>query len=306
MPSASADRITHDVLSGYGLIRLPLAEAVEAITVSAAEQGWDRRVFATGHSLSAALEFLNVVTWPATRYLAFPVAPEWTAVVNNQRGGSDVADLFGQLRRTHAAMAVRVVDNDPSFIVQNGFRVRLQYEARIVEIHANNELIRSITCADDGGRWTFDLAGTQLPIEERFDYDARRKRDRFTKQDLADLLRSIGARSVMSDDLSQTHEFKLITATTRNTEWQDRIEARACSAAQAADPAHGYFQRGMGWADHMATHAPSVVADLGKAVLLNPEFEPRCREALDLARAQLGDDAFQEALGNAHTGLRSV
>ncbi len=182
----------------------------------------------------------------------------------------------------------------------------MQYEARIVEHHAHDSGTRSITCTDDGGRWTFDVAGTPLPIEEQFDYDARRKRDRFTKQNLAALIRSIGARSVTADDLEHTHDFRLVAATPRDDGWRDRIDAQACSAADAADPAHGYFQRGMGWVDHMATHASSVVADLGKAVLLNPEFEPRCRQALDLARAQIGDVAFDDALRNARTGLDNV
>jgi hypothetical protein len=62
----------------------------------------------------------------------------------------------------------------------------------------------------------------------------------------------------------------------------------------------------MGRVENMTTHAPSVVADLGKAVLLNPEFAPRCKPALDQARAQLGDAAFEEAMAGAHIGLQRV
>ncbi len=68
-------------------------------------------------------------------------------------------------------------------------------------------------------------------------------------------------------------------------------------------PGPRFFQRGQGWIDHLPTHGTSLVNDFGRAVLLNPEFEPRCRPALDRARAQLGDEAFESEMARAEAGL---
>lgn len=306
MRSASIDQIVANAVSGYGLFRLPVAETVDAIVATPGEHGWDRRVLGTGEPLSVALDFLDVVTWPATRFAAFALDASWTVVVNNLRGGSDVADLIQEMDLTRPDTTVRVVDHCASFVVQNGYRIRTQYEARIVDVHSRGATTRSIACADDGGRWTFDVAGVPLPVEKDFDYSARRKRDRFTRENLAALLQSIGARPVTPTDLKHAHRFTLMTAWPGNRRWRDRITAFACSTEEAADAAHEYFLRGMGWADHVATHATSVVSDLGRAILLNPAFEPRCRAALDEARSNLGSDVFDAVLRQADRGLRRV
>jgi hypothetical protein len=123
--SATRDALLlESALGGYGLVRLPLAEAAAAIAVSPPEQGWDRRVVATGQPMSAALDYLEIVTHPATRYVLFPLAHDWTVVVSNARSGSDVADLLGHLKKRQPALAVRVVDRGASIVEQNGFRVR--------------------------------------------------------------------------------------------------------------------------------------------------------------------------------------
>lgn len=289
------------MIAGYGLIQLPLPGATTAVVQSTPE--WRRQVVAQDQPVAVARHFLDTVTWPPTRYVLFALDATWTVVVNNQRGGSDVADLVRAIRRSEPALAVRVVDHDAVDAVQNGFRVRTQYEARMVEIQSDGEVRRTITCADDGGRWSFETTGAPLPVEAQFDYEARRRRDRFTRQDLDALLQSLGASAVTEADFDQALGFTLLTSTPHDPQWLSRIEALACTAAEAADPAHGYWQRGMSWVDHIETHAPSVVADLGKAMLLNPAFEERCRPALEMARTHLGDDAFAELLAQAELGL---
>jgi len=295
--------ITASVLGGYGLIRLPLQEAAAAISVSQPEQRWDRRVVARGQPLSATLDYLDTVTWPATRYVLFPLNDRWTVIVNNQRGGTEVADLLGHMKRREPATAVRVVDHEASFVVCNGFRVRQQYAARMVAIQADGETVRSITCANDGGRWTFETFGAPLHVEAEFDYTARRKRDRFTEGNLDTLLASIGARRVTARDLEQTEDFMLLAVTPRDEKWRGRIESDALTTAEAADPAQSYLRRGLGWVGHMETHAASLVNDYGRAILLNPELESQCRSALDRARAQLGDEAYQQVMERAEAGL---
>lgn len=298
--------VTQSVLGGYGLLRLPLVEAASAITVGPPRQEWDRRIVATGQSPSAALDFLATVTWPATRYVLFALDHDWTVIANNQKGGSEVADVLRRVRSGRPVTAVRVVDHDDTFVEQNGFRVRRRFGARIVEIQADGEDLRSIACAEDGGRWTFHTAGRPLPVEAQFDHDARRIRDRFTHENLDALLRSIGARSIEAADLANANAVTLLTMTPHDDQWHRRIESRSCTIEEADDPAFGYFERGMGWVEHMAAHPISVIADLGKAILLDPSLEPRCRPALDRARAQLGDAAFDQALAEAPNGLRRI
>ncbi len=295
--------ITMSVLASYGLIRLPVGEAAAAMSVSTPGEGWDRSVRATGQPLSTTLDYLDTVTFPATRYALFSLGDGWTVIVNNHRGGTEVADLLSLMKHKQRDMTVRVVDHDASFVVQNGFRIRQQYAARVVEIQAAGETTRSIVCADDGGRWVFETHGEPLPIESGFPYAAHRKRDRFTQANLDALLCSIGARRVTAADLAKTPHFTLLAATPRDEKWRSRIELEALTTTEAADPAQGFFQRGQGWIDHLPTHATSLVNDFGRAVLLNPEFEPRCRPALDQARAQLGDEAFESEMARAEAGL---
>jgi hypothetical protein len=305
MSESRETRVTESVLRGYGLIRLPLPDAAAAIAVSPPEQGWNRRVVASGQPLAVAIDYLDTVTWPATRYALFPLDDHWTIVVNNQRGGTEVADLFGHMKKRQPAMAVRVVDHEASFVIRNGFRVRQRYAAPIVEIQADGEMIRSIACANDGGHWTYDSFGAPFPIEAPFDSTARRKRDRFTRENLDALLRSVGARLVTPADLEHAPHFTLLAMTPRKEDWRIRIESDALSTEEADDPAYGYLRRGLGWVDHMATHATSVVSDLGRAILLNPDLEPRCRPALDRARARIGDRAFDREMAQAEALLRS-
>lgn len=303
MSDSRAARITRSVLASYGLIRLPVGEAAAVMSVSTTEEGWDRSVRATGQPLYSALDYLDTVTFPATRSALFSLGDGWTVIVNNHRGGTEVAGLLSLMSHKQRAMTVRVVDHDESFVVQNGFRIRQKYAARVVEIQVAGEATRSIVCADDGGRWVFETRGEPLPIESGFPYDARRKRDRFTQSNLDALLRSIGARRVTAADFAQAPDFTLLAATPRDEKWRSRIESAALSTAEAADPAQGFFQRGLGWIDHMPTHATSLVNDFGRAVLLNPEFERRCRPALDRARALLGDEAFESEMARAEAGL---
>lgn len=300
------EQVAGSLASGFAAVEASIDDVVEAMTAHSFFVGWTHVAAATGRSGSDVLEFLDTVTWPATRLAVFRLTDGWTKIVNNQRGGSEVADLVGRLSLTVPGRVVRVADRAGAVVEQNGFRVRTEYEARIVELFDEGESIRSISCADDGGRWSYDVAGEPLPIEAEFDDVALRRRDRFTRTNLHDLLRSIGVRPLAAADLLHVRSAVLITATPQDEDWANRVAASACSTAEAADPAHGYFRRGVAWAEHIETHATSVVADLGKAILLDPGMEPQCRDALDRARRQLGRRAFDEALQHAERGLTRV
>jgi hypothetical protein len=52
------------------------------------------------------------------------------------------------------------------------------------------------------------------------------------------------------------------------------------TVAENDDPAHRYYERGLGWLPNMATHATSVIADFERCLRINPAYEPLVRAAL--------------------------
>lgn len=168
-------------------------------------------------------------------------------------------------------------------------RERLSYEARIFELYApDNSLIRSIACADDGGRWVFETSGGPLPAEAAFDYNAPRKKDRLTRSNLHDPLRSLGVEPLVVETFVTAPQLAVLDERITNPARRREVESAACSLEEADDPAFGYFQRGMTWVPHMRTHATSVIADFERAVEINPAYQPRVRAYLLEARRIAG------------------
>lgn len=140
---------------------------------------------------------------------------------------------------------------------------------------------------DDGGRWSFETTGTPDPVEDSFPYSARRKKDRFTSSTLGVLLRAYGFPRLDAEEFLSAREYSLFQESHTNQDWARSIQGRACTLEQRDDPAHGYYERGLGWVAHIETHAASVVADFERAVRLNPSYEPLVRSHLALARKKL-------------------
>ena len=59
---------------------------------------------------------------------------------------------------------------------------------------------------------------------------------------------------------------------------------RSCTIEEADDPAYKYYLRGIGFAEHMRTHAESVILDLEKCVAINPAYRHRVEQVLAEAR----------------------
>lgn len=286
----TADRGTR-FLSGYGLVNAPLAHCSEAIRDARLPRRSVLRLSRETASRDQVVDYLSHLTVPPTRLALFAAARDWTAVVTNERDGSDFDDYreaFGRLTR---ARTVRVVDHAESFAFVRGVRERRRYAARIFELFdAAGEPVRSITCADDGGRWVFETVGEPLPPEASFNYGARRKRDRFTHENLGALLAWLGIPTPIADAFEQATRFELVREDLADQEWAARVEA--CTPEQADDPGYGYFQRGLGWVEFMETHAESVAWDLTKAVFLNPSLAEGADEYLRAARRRLGRGTF--------------
>jgi hypothetical protein len=68
-----------------------------------------------------------------------------------------------------------------------------QYGATIFELYApEKKEWRSITCMSDGGRWSFETFGTELPFEEKAKYAERKSKDRFTPEMLERYAQAVG------------------------------------------------------------------------------------------------------------------
>lgn len=300
-----------ELVEGYALIELPFEEACEVTRDSlgpragvVARSRWQRRADRNSVAVrdlgtaGEAIEAMDVVTHPSTTYLLFPISETWTALVTNTRGGSEVADEARWLAGRTDATVLRVVDSPRMWVTTpTGFKVRTSYEARIFEMYRDGEHRRAIDSSDDGGRWTHDTSGEPLPIEATFNVTARSKLDRFTSDDLARLLESLGAAPVNAEALLAAPRFRVLHV--------NREVYSEGPRATEQTPAAGYFRAAMKYVPHMSTHASSVVLPLTKAMLLDPAYAERCAEPLAQAREVLGEEEFDRWTAEARGQLES-
>lgn len=271
---------------GYGLVRIPLEEALRTLQSGRLDTPASTRSLAgRTDDPGRALEFLSTLTHPATRHVLCSAGEGWTAAVNNDRNGSTFADdqyRWGPAART---TTIRVVDQEPRVWKRGGLRETLAWEARLVEVRdAEGRGIRTVSCMNDGGRWTWDVTGKPLPVEAGFPYGAKRIKDRFTRDHLRAFLAAVPAPPLDAGAFLACRSFALLEETYRNADWAARIRKAACTEAERDDPAHGYYQRALGWMEHLGTHAASAIADFERALKLNPAYEERIRPHLERAR----------------------
>jgi hypothetical protein len=277
------------VLSGYGLVEASFERTADGFGAQAHADASQIRVVKVTSSAAEAVDHLSLRTHPATR-LVLVDRGGWTGALTNHRNGSDFSDYQYSAARSLGVRTIRVVDSNARWWTRDGLRERLAYEARIFELHGHDDsTLRSITCADDGGRWVFETSGSPLPIEASFDYDAPRKKDRFTRNNLRALLTAVGPGPLTDATFLKAPRFGLLAERWMNDAWRARIEAAACSLEEADDPAFGYYQVGMSYVDYLDTHATSVIASFERAIAINPAYEPRVREYLRQARRIAGN-----------------
>ncbi len=296
---------------GYGLLELPLDRCVERLLVPAPDARGSLTLATATPAADAlrarradALSFLRHLTYPATRHVLFAVDDRWTAVVNNLRDGSDFADHHPWFGSVCDASSCRVVDDDGSTRRVGSYVARVRYPARVFELtDAHGATVRAVHCSLDGDRWTFGASGAPLPGEDDSWYRSRRTRDRFTSEHLQRLLQLVGVTRPVRSAFESGDRFVLLAEQLYDHQWRALVEAESCTPEQADDPGYGYLRRGLGWVGHMETHAPSVVWDMTRAVLLNPELEPEARPHLVAARRQVGRRQFETLQKDAEQHL---
>jgi hypothetical protein len=268
---------------GFGLVAKPLDECQSEL------EGWRLGLRSSWSILGAACDFQEAITFlshltsPATRHVMVPFG-NVTVFMNNETGGSDYADHAIHLCQRLSVRTARVVDVPSRIVSTRTGREALSYEARILEMYQNGNLLRSVACANDGGRWTFQCAGEPHPLEQTFEYQARRKRDRFTPANLKALLEAFGFPFPDLNAIASVGHYVLVREQLLDSAYREKVEAGACTPAQRDDPGFGYYRRGLIWVPHMQTHAESVIIDFERAVRLNPAYEPLVQKHLQRAR----------------------
>lgn len=178
------------VTTDMGLVQIPTARAVDEFLAWHREidVGYERVAAPT--SLASALECLLPLSMGKRRCLFAPTRAGWTAFFQSGTQGSDPFPAMSMLARRATTLAMRVCRTRPDDA----------HHAVIWEVYAPPELggasplgyRRSISAANDGGRWVFDQSGAPFPFELTDRYRARRKRDRFTVELLDRYLDAFG------------------------------------------------------------------------------------------------------------------
>ena len=170
--------VTHDM----GLIQAPVDEVVAALRGRHSSLGmtYVRRDVVT----SLALPPLSA---EMRRRLFVATTAGWTACFQSDISGSDPFPATNELSTELLhVLGMRVCSTLPG----------TQWPATIWEVYAPVELggipplcyRRSVSAANDGGRWVFDESGEPFPFEQLDQYMLPRKRDRFTRELLAEYL----------------------------------------------------------------------------------------------------------------------
>ncbi len=148
--------------------------------------------------LSGALETNLAALLPLTkplrqRFLFQSTDSAWTAYFDNGTPFADAASLSRVARDVgcRAVRVVAIVDSGPS-APRRGAAIWELYGPTKTEFL---NYVRTVSLANDGGKWRFDVGGTPQPFEETERYQAKRMRDRFDVEMLERYLGALGIRA---------------------------------------------------------------------------------------------------------------
>lgn len=143
-------------------------------------------------SLESLVQGLPPLRRAATKYLVAPTVSDWTAVLSNERDGTEQSfpSLLAEKLRTGYlrvldAPGVDEVENAPSSAPARMFAYFDDMSRPMENFRVVNMLV------EDG--WEFEALGAPLPGELVDVYNARRIRDRFPHQQLRALCSLVGA-----------------------------------------------------------------------------------------------------------------
>jgi hypothetical protein len=154
-------------------------------------------------SLEKALHRLEPLTMPPRRELLMQTESPWTAYFDNAAAGGDPASPVGYLAESLKCRALAVACVPHTLQSERkdakGTYGAVQFQLFAPERREFLNYERSVSVANDGGRWVFSATGTVQPYEKTSQYEARRIRDRFTPEMLEEYCAAIGIRLFAAD-----------------------------------------------------------------------------------------------------------
>jgi hypothetical protein len=180
--------VSESALAEWWLARESAIQAKRGITIQ-------RRAVA-GSFEQVLLTLLPLTSVENRRTLLVPTQSRWTAFFDNGWQGSD-AEGLSLAASDLKCKSVRVVAV-PETMSHRGNTSRVgRYGARMFELYGSEKTdflnyLRTISVANDGGRWRFDEAGSPLEGEDSSWYSPRNVKDRFRLEHLTSLLRTLG------------------------------------------------------------------------------------------------------------------
>ncbi len=143
-------------------------------------------------TLDAVLHKLDPLTSPtASKVLLIGAGDGWTVLLDNGRRGTD-AGYSSILSERCACRGLRVVAKHES-------KLPKRYGAVIFEVYDHGADVRTVYCANDGGKWKFGATGEPFAFEDVARYERRSVKDRFTTEMLFTYLSAMKINMVDKD-----------------------------------------------------------------------------------------------------------
>jgi hypothetical protein len=226
--------IWHPATSDFGLIEAPTASVVAAFAKWQADIG-RTPVESEKTSLESTFNALAPLSMEMRRAAFVSTKSDWTAYFASGLLGSDPFPVMSYLAQHLRCRAMRVCSTG----------AHARWPATIWEVYAPESLggapplgyLRSVSCANDGGRWSFDATGSPFPFEQLERYSVPRKPDRFDRDLLTTYLASLGARPFDAD-------FYSVSSGTPSA----LVEARRRWSSPPPEYSFDEVQRGLPWA----------------------------------------------------------
>ena len=190
------------ITSEFGFVEAEPREVVKTFSNWQSQLGdhWKLDVCKEGSLADALAALLPLTNGMSLRELFLLTESPWTAYFCNLVPTADASSRMAVLARFMGRRALRVVNVANTISKGDG-----RYGATILEIFGPEKegqplnYIRSISAANDGGRWVFDQWGEQQGFEEPEHYTKRLVKDRFTSEMLDRYLRALGIRAFDSN-----------------------------------------------------------------------------------------------------------
>jgi hypothetical protein len=149
-------------------------------------------------SLIEALLRLEPLTMPPRRKLLMQTASDWTAYFDNGSNGGDPASAVGYMAEYLKCRGLAVACVPQTLMSERkdakGTYGAVQFQLFAPEPREFLNYERSISVANDGGRWVFNATGAVQPYEKPANYEARGIRNRFTPEILEEYCAALGIR----------------------------------------------------------------------------------------------------------------